>query len=893
MTHLPSGTVTFLFTDIEGSTRLWQLFPDAMGAALSRHHAMLTASIERHGGYLFQVIGDGCCAAFAAAPDGLAAALEAQRALRTERWDGVDCLSVRMALHTGAAEVREGEFKSGEYVSGITLSRVSRILSAGHGGQVLLSLTTVELVRDKLPLEVSLRDLGQHLLRDLAQPQRIFQLAGPGLRSEFPALKALRAPPHNLPVALNSFIGREIELATIRDQLRLTRLLTLSGPGGSGKTRLSIQAASSVFGEFADGAWFVELAPVADPNFLPSAVAYTFGLREEGLRKPEEVLIDFLKDKQVLLVIDNCEHIVEAAARLAQRLLARCPEITILATTREALGIPGELVFPVRPLTMPKAGVNPPGEAEGLSQYESVRLFIDRAVAAQPSFAVDQQNASAIAEICIRLDGIPLAIELAAARAKMLSAQQIQARLDDRFRLLTGGSRTAMPRQQTLRAAIDWSFDLLSAPERTLLRRLSVFAGGCTLAAAEAVASGEEIDVVDVLEQLSHLVNKSLVGTREGDETARYQLLESVRQYAAEKLVEAGEHDGVRDRHLDHFLGLVEGAEPLLYGAGQLAALKAIETESDNVRAAMDWAASAHRTLPGLRLASRLGRYWSIRSEYSEGVFWLRRMMAAPNVAAYPVDQAWALFFLGYISFFKGDRSTMQQALNQSFEMARACGDRRCEAYALDFLGAFALGDRDFALADQRYQDSQLIMRETGDTWGVALTLWHLGASRKDQCDDECALQLWEQALSIYRTAGDSFRTGVLLRVIGLERIRSGDADEGLDMLRQALQSAVSLRAKFEIANTLWTFGEAAAHCMQTPTAEPLLMAALGVYDTLGSLRSTNPQLLETDRARLWFDRHKEQVEAAFAEGRIPDIEEAIELAMAFRPKLTQPSAPA
>lgn len=893
MTRLPSGTVTFLFTDIEGSTRLWQHFPDAMGAALSRHHALLAASIERHGGYLFQVIGDGCCAAFALASDGLAAALDAQRALGKEHWEGIDRLHVRMALHTGVAEVRAGEFKSGEYVSGITLSRASRILSAGHGDQVLLSLTTAELVSDCLAREVSLRDLGEHLLRDLAQPQRIFQLVAPGLRSEFPALMARQAAPHNLPVLLTSFVGREVELAAIREQLRLTRLLTLAGPGGSGKTRLSIQAALSVLGAFADGPWFVELAPVADATFLPSAVAHAFGLREEGVRKPEEVLTDFLKDKQVLLVIDNCEHMIEAVARLAQRLLARCPAITMLATSREMLGVPGELVFQVRPLTMPEDGVSSRAEAQSLLQYESVRLFVDRAIAAQPSFAADRQNLPSVADICIRLDGIPLAIELAAARAKVLGVQQILARLNDRFRLLTGGSRTAMPRQQTLRAAIDWSFDLLSAPERALLGRLSVFAGGCTLGAAEAITSGAQIDLADVLELLSHLVNKSLVGVREGQGTVRYQLLESVRQYAVEKLVEAGEFDAVRDRHLDHFLGLAEGAEPLLYGAGQLAALKAIETESDNVRAAMEWAASAHRTLPGLRLASRLGRYWSIRSEYSEGVFWLRRMMAAPDAAAYLVEHAWALFFVGYMAFFKGDRSTMHQALNQGIEMARACGDRRCEAYTLDFLGVFAQGDRDFALADRRFEDSQRIMREVDDTWGVALTLWHMGSSRKDQCGDDQALQLWEQALAIYQGLGDSFRTGVLLRVIGLERVRSGDVDGGLGMLRQALQFAVELRAKFEIANALWTFGEAAEHCMQVDSGEPLLLAALGVYDAIGSLRSAAPQLLETDRAKLWFDRHRAHVEAAFAEGRIPDIDEAIELAMAFRPTLTQPAAPA
>ena len=777
-------------------------------------------------------------------------------------------------------------------VSGITLSRVSRILSAGHGDQVLLSLTTAELVSDRLPREVTLRDLGEHLLRDLAQPQRIFQLAAPGLRSEFPSLGAQRATPNNLPIPLTSFIGREVELAAIREQLRLTRLLTLSGPGGSGKTRLSIQVASSVADAFVDGTRFVELAPVSDPTFLPSAVAHALGLREEGVRKPEDVLTDFLKDKQVLLVIDNCEHMIEAVARLAQRLLARCPAITVLTTTRETLAVPGELVFQVRPLTMPEVGASPLAEPKSLLQYESVRLFVERAAAAQPSFAADRQNLPSVAEICIRLDGIPLAIELAAARAKVLSVHQILARLNDRFRLLTGGSRTAMPRQQTLRAAIDWSFDLLPAPERALLRWLSVFAGGCTLVAAEAVASGAEIEI-DVLEALSHLVNKSLVGVREEREKVRYQLLESVRQYAVEKLVEAGELDVVRDRHLDHFVELVEGAEPRLYGAGQLAALQAIETEGDNVRAALEWAASAHRTLPGLRLASRLGRYWAIRSEYSEGVFWLRRAMAAPNAAEYPADHAWALFFLGYISFFKGDRSTMQQALHQGLEMAQACGDRRCEAYALDFLGVSAVEERDFALADQRFAESQRMMREVDDLWGVALTLWHMGQNKHEEHKNELALDLWKQALAIYQSLGDGFRTAVLLRVIGVEQVRTGDVESGLELLRQSLRIAVERRAKYEIANALWAFGEAAEKVMQGHFARPLLLGACGVYDSIGSLRSASANMVELGRARLWFDRHKEEVEAAFAEGRIPNIDEAIELAMAFQPNLTQPAASA
>ena len=890
MKELPSGTVTFLFTDIEGSTRLWQQFPDAMESALSRHHALLASAIERHGGYLFQIVGDGCCAAFEGASDGVAAALDAQRALTGERWE-VGGLNVRMALHTGAAEVRAGEFRSGEYVSGITLSRVSRILSAGHGGQVLLSQSTAERAQDQLPQGVALRDLGKFLLRDLVQPQQLFQLVAPGLRAEFPVVKALDAPRHNVPTPLTSFIGRESELEAIRGQLPHTRLLTLTGAGGSGKTRLSIQIALTVVDGFADGAWFAELAPVADPTFLPQAVAETFGLREEGTRAAEDILVDYLKDKCLLLVLDNCEHAIEAVARLAHRLIVQCPSVKLLATTREALGVSGEFVFPVPQLSMPDAAASvAAADVKAISQYESVRLFVDRAKAVQPAFTLQDQNAPSVAQICVRLDGIPLAIELAAARTKVLTPQQILARLNDRFRFLTGGSRTVMPRQQTLRAAIDWSFDLLSAQERMLFRRLCVFAGDCTLAAAETVASNDGIELADVLDLLTHLVNKSLVVAREAGDTVRYQLLESVRQYGMDKLVEAGELDALRDRHLNHYLGVVEAAEPLLYGAGQLAALGEIGAESDNVRAAMEWAASAPRTLPGLRLATRMGRYWTIRSEYVEGVLWLRRMMAAPDAIAYPVEHAWALYYVGFMAWFHGDKPTMQQALQQSFEMARSCGDRRCEAYALDFLGFLAMADRDYALADQCFEESQRILREADDLWGVALTLWHMGVSSHER--HEPALHPWEQALEIFQTLGDSFRMGVLLRVIGLERLRTGDADGGLELLRQSLRIAMERRAKFEIANALWAFGEAAEKDMQAHPAQLLMLGALGVYDSIDSLHSVS-NLLELGRVRRWLNRNKQQVDDAFANGRMPDIDEAIELAMALRPRPRQPASPA
>jgi predicted ATPase/class 3 adenylate cyclase len=881
MKPIPSGTVTFLFTDIEGSTRLWQKFPHAMGVALSRHQELLESSIERHGGYLFQLVGDGCCAAFAVPTDAVAAALEAQRALGAERWQGVEQLRVRMALHTGAAEVRPGELRSGEYVSGITLSRAARILSVGHGAQVLLSMATAELVRDELPREVSLLDLGRHRLRDLAQPQGIYQLAAPGLRSDFPPLKTVEVLTQNLPLQLTSFIGRDLELSSIRGHLGRARLLTLTGAGGSGKTRLSIHAAAAMANEFLDGTWFVELAPLGDPTFLPTAVAHVFGLREEGLRKAEDVLMDHLRDKRLLLVVDNCEHMVEAVARFAQLLLTRCPTITILATTREALGVPGEVVFAVRPLAVPEPGARVPIGV--LSQIESVRLFIDRATSAHPGFALDERNAPAIAEICVQLDGIPLAIELASARTKVLSAEQILIRLNDRFRLLTGGARTALPRQQTLRAAIDWSFDLLPGPERALLRRLCVFAGGCTLGAAEGVTTGTEVEQVGVLELLTQLENKSLLVVKQTGDAVRYDLLESVRQYGREKAVEAGEFDALRERHLHYFLALADKVEPSLYGAGQLAALKTFETEIGNLRSALDRAADATMTRQGLRLASRLGRYWSMRGDFGEGRHWMRRMLAAPNVAEHPQEHAWALYYQGYLAWFQGDVATMKRALNQSLDLARAIGNRRCAAYALDFCAIAAISERDFARAQRTFDESLALMEEVGDRWGVAFNRWHMGLCFVERQEFDQALQHWEQSLGIFQALGDKFRSGILLRVIASEHIRRNDVGRGIDLLREALRIAVERQARFEIASSLWAFGDAAERVGLAQRAAQLHLCAVTIYESMGSL-AEGAALAGPDRARAWSTQHRELVCSAPAQHRILTMVEAVDLALAFQP---------
>ena len=665
ISDLPSGTVTFLFTDIEGSTRLWETYPGVMKAALARHDALLRTLIEANNGRVIKTTGDGLHAAFASAADGVGAVVATQRALLAEAWPEPVSLRVRMGLHTGEAELRDGDY------FGPALNRAARLMAVGAGGQILVSQATAGLLQDRLPAGVSLADLGEHRLKDLVHPEHVFQVVAPDLPNEFPPLKSLTTLPHNLPVQLTSFIGRDKEIAGVRRLLGGTRLLTLTGPGGAGKTRLSLQVAAEVLTEYADGAWLVELAPLADPSYLAPALAAVFNLREMPGRSLAVVVADYLAAKTLLLVLDNCEHMIEACARLADDLLHACPHLKILASSREGLGLAGETTYRVPSLVLPDAG---PATPASLATSEAVRLFVERAQAAQPYFALTAGNAAAVAAICRRLDGIPLALELAAARVKLLSADQIASRLDDRFRLLVGGSRTALPRQQTLRALIDWSYDLLPPDECRLLRQLSVFAGGWTLEAAEAM--GEGIDVLDVLAQL---VNKSLVLVDEQGDEARYRLLETIRQYAREKLLEAGESEGARNRHLAFFLHFAETSEPKLLGRDMIDILDQWELEQDNLRAAMEWALETD-PLAALRLAAALRMFWGRRVSMMEGLDWARtalaRTQAEPPLegeaqAVYLEAKAKVLQAEASLCFALGDNRACRLGIEASITLAR------------------------------------------------------------------------------------------------------------------------------------------------------------------------------------------------------------------------------
>ena len=674
----PTGTVTFLFTDIEGSTRLARKHAERWEALRARHHAILRTAIEHNHGFVFQIIGDAFCAAFHRAVDGLNAAVQAQQGLGDEPW-GETVIRVRMGLHTGEAE-SDGQ----DYRGYVTMSLVQRLMSAGHGGQVLVSGPAENLLRGQLSNDIHLQDLGRHTFKDVPQPVRIFQVQAPGLQKEFPPVRTVDYHPNNLPTQLTSFVGRDRERADLGRLLNNTHMLTLIGPGGTGKTRLAIQAAGEMLDQFPDGVWLVELAPIRDPAMVPRTTAVTIGLRDEPHRPILDMLCDYLQGKKLLLLLDNCEHLVEACARMADYILHASPSVVILATSREALGIGGEVTYRVPSLGLPDLSRLP--TVESLDQYEAVRLFIDRATSADPSFSVTNLNAPAVAQICHRLDGIPLAIELAAAKILVLPVDQIAKRLDDRFRLLTGGSRTALERHQTLRAAIDWSYNLLPPAEQGLFRRLSVFIDGWTLEAAEAVCSDATFQSEDVLDLLEQLIHKSVVFRDE----ARYRMLETIRQYANEKLVESGESNPLRDRHLAHFLALAETAAPHLIRPEQLEWLARLDGDYENLRLALEWALGKEEAVPSLRLCAALGDFWNFRIYKNEGAQALAKALSKPVQQASATENTarmQALFMDAMLADLQDDFERMEHSARSSLALAELGSNELDLAIARYYVG--------------------------------------------------------------------------------------------------------------------------------------------------------------------------------------------------------------
>src|SRR5918993_70569 len=668
MADLPTGTVTFLFTDIEGSTKLWEKSPRSMQVALTRHDALLWEAIEGHGGFVFKTVGDAFCAVFPTALGALESALAAQRTLFSEAWgDEIGALRARIALHTGAAHERDGDY------FGPPVNRVARLLSAGHGGQVLLSSSTQELVRDHLPPQTHLRDLGERRLKDLSRPERIFQLTAPDLPSEFPPLKTLETHTNNLPLQATPLIGREREVEAVCGLLRSsqTRLLTLLGPGGTGKTRVGLQVAAQLVDDFEDGVFFVPIAAITDPALVAPTIARTLGL-SEGAQPPEELLEGYLRDRQTLLLLDNLEQVIEAAP-VVERMLSSAANLKILATSRIPLGLYGEYEFPIPPLSLPDPESLPP--LENLTEYEAVRLFVERARAVRPDFSLAEDNAQAVVEICGRLDSLPLAIELAAARIKLLPPQVLLDRLGNRLKILTGGARNLPERQRTLRNAIEWSYGLLDEGEKMLFARLGVFSGGATLEAMEAVCDAEGDLPTDVFDGASSLLDKSLLRQEEGaGGEPRFVMLETIHEFANVKLEGSGEAEAVRRAHAEYFLALAEEAEPMLWGAEDAAWLDRLEPEHDNVRAALAWAIERGEAELGLRLAGALRPFWYARGHFDEGKRWLEAVLAKGREGTPVAARTKALEGLSWLADAQGDLDRAEAAAEEGLQLSTKAG---------------------------------------------------------------------------------------------------------------------------------------------------------------------------------------------------------------------------
>ena len=815
MSALPTGTVTFLFTDIEGSTRLWQQHPEPMKQALLRHHALLQQSIESSNGYVFQIVGDAFCAAFHTAAGGVAAALAAQRALAAEPWGETGPIRVRMALHTGTADLHAGEHKAGEYMSGLTLSHTARLLSVAHGGQILVSNATQELVRNDLPSLVELRNLGLHRLRDLTRAEHIYQVVAQRLPDRFPALRSLEVVPNNLPRQLTTFIGREREIAEAKRLLAETHLLTITGPGGSGKTRLSLEIGARLLSEYPDGVWLVEFAHLADPARVPQVLATALSVREEADRPLLVTLVDHLRPKRVLLLLDNCEHLIDACAGLADTLLRGCPEVKILPSSREALGLTGEVVFRVPPLSLPDSRLVP--ALERLAEYEAVRLFVDRAIAVKPDFTLTDDTAAAVVQICRRLDGIPLAIELAAARVRTLSVQQITAHLDERFRLLTGGSRTALPRHQTLRGLIDWSYGLLSEAERELFRRVSVFVGGWTLEASVAVCAGVDVDRYDIVELLGRLVDKSLCLIDGEGSDPRYRLLETIRQYGFEKLAETSEGQVVRARHRDFYLGFAEDAEPRLQGPEQVAWLQRLEADHDNLRAALRWSLDCDETEAALRLGSALSLFWDTHGYVREGREWLDELLA--HARERPTSTVTTRRALGKVldaaSRTRARWSEFPQAtefLTQGLAVWRELGDKRGIAEALNNLAVGATQSGDRVRARVLVAESLALFRELSDKRGTAHALNNLAEIVRGDGDLPGARALFEESVPLFEAIEERRGLSHALDNLGGILTAQGDYGPAEALYSRSRRLAEELGDNHAVATALRSLGGVAHH---------------------------------------------------------------------------------
>lgn len=796
----PNETYTFLFTDIEGSTRLWETQYEAMKSALSRHDALLRVAIESHGGHVFKTGGDAFYALFATATDALAAALAGQQALLTEPWGEVT-LKVRMALVTGPAEMREGDY------FGPPLNRTARLLGIGHGSQILLARSTQIAVQAALPPDVTLQDMGQHHLKDLEQPEQVFQVMAPFLPAEFPSLRSLSTHPTNLPAPATRFI-RRAEVGTLRSTLTrpAVRLLTLTGPGGTGKSRLGLEVASALLPAFPDGVFWVPLAPIQDPLLVVPAIAQVLGVQEADNLSLLERLKGYLRPKQLLLLLDNFEQILDAAPIISE-LLGAAPQLKVLVTSREILYLYGEQEFPVPPLTLPNGSGK---TADALLASEAGQLFVDRVQALRPDFALTAQDAPAIAEICTRLEGLPLALELAAARVRWLSLDQIVAQLAHRLELLASGPRDLPARQRTLRGAIAWSHELLNSEEQTLFRRLAPFAGGCTASAVAALYPAPVPTLADALEALGH---KSLLAVSHNEEGPRYHMLETIREFAVEQLEASQEDRRVRHQHASYVCSLVEETMPHFAGQTSAPGLLRLEREHDNIRAALMWSLTAPDGEPevGGRIVGNLGPFWIAKGHLTEGRRWLEMALAKRDALSGAV-RAHVLRTAGEMEDLERD-GTMARAEGLLLESLALYGDLRDErgmAQTLFALGHIYRRQDQLHHAAETYHQALEQYRLANETWGVARTFKELGRIAGAHGDFAQAQSFYEQSAQSFKELGDTAELSHLYQLLGDSTFYANQEEYGraIAYYQRGLTLARALQHRYRIMTLINSLGE-------------------------------------------------------------------------------------
>jgi predicted ATPase/class 3 adenylate cyclase len=811
-----SGVTTLLFTDIEGSTRLWEQEGERMSRALAEHDALSRKAVEGNRGLVVKMTGDGMYAAFDDPLDALHATATLQQSLARLAADNHVPLRVRTGLHLGIVERRDND------LFGSPVNRAARIMKAAHGGQVLLSQAVVDQVCKRLPSSISLRDLGAVRLRDLATSEHVYQLVHPELRQDFPALRSLEAIPNNLPQQVTSFIGRERELAEAKSLLEGTRLLTLLGMGGLGKTRLSLQIGADVLEKYPDGVWFVDLAPIRDPSLVPNVAAQILAIHEEPGKSITQTLCAHVREHKLLFVLDNCEHLVSACANLADALLQAAPQVRILATSREALHIRGEQTYPVLPLAVPDRKA----DIETLLRSEAVQLFVERARLQKPGFSLTEREAPAIAELCTRLDGIPLALELAAARLRSLSVSDINARLNDRFKLLTGGSRVALERQQTLRALVSWSYDLLQENEQIILDRLSVFAGGFNLQAAEAVCGADPIAPEDVLDLVTSLVEKSLVMVDQSEGDSRYGLLETIREFAREhlskrydmlgtirefakeRLVDRDDLAATAKRHCDYFFEFAKTTNRKLLGAEQAEWIGRAEAELDNLRAAIALALSGGVDhVIAVKLEVALMRFRILRGYSTEARNNIRSMLTLPGVREPNFFRAHALYVGGVLATNQGDHAEATHMLTECLAIRRTLDNLRETAATLSTLATLHLQQDDATKAREFEEEAIAIFRETKYPLGEAIGLANLGEISVRQADDPGAKELFEQCLVISRRIEHRELESECERNLGEIELRAGDLQGAHARFTRSLKICQDAQDKRGEAITLWHLG--------------------------------------------------------------------------------------